>query len=104
VSFPFSPLPNPYFKKSGLEIVLIDEFVVDYEKHPHRKPKPNSIPDPPRLGADGMGNVGAKANGLEEAPVSVKECVDGMIDKIDGATREGTSGRFVSFEGGIVNW
>ena len=51
-----------------------------------------------------MGNAGAKANGLEEAPVTLKDCVDGMIDKIDSATREKTSGTYVSFDGKHINW
>lgn len=51
-----------------------------------------------------MGNAGAKANGLEEAPTSVEECVSGMIDKIDNATREKTSGKFMSYDGQHINW
>ncbi|TVY81853.1 Norsolorinic acid ketoreductase [Lachnellula suecica] len=51
-----------------------------------------------------MGNRGATNNGLEEAPTTVQECVDGMIDKIDGATKEKTSGTFVSADGEKVIW
>jgi hypothetical protein len=29
-----------------------------------------------------MGNAGAVANGLSEAPVTVKESVDGMVSKL----------------------
>jgi len=51
-----------------------------------------------------MGNAGALANGLTEAPVTLKESIDGMISKIDNATRESTSGKFVSFDGEHINW
>jgi norsolorinic acid ketoreductase len=51
-----------------------------------------------------MGNAGAKANGLEEAPTTLEECVNGMIEKIDGATREATSGTYVSFDGQFIPW
>jgi len=51
-----------------------------------------------------MGNAGAVANGLKEAPTTVKESVDGIVSKIDNATREKTSGTFVSYDGEHVNW
>jgi len=51
-----------------------------------------------------MGNAGAVANGLNEAPTTIKDCVDGMVDKIDNATREETSGRFISFDGEKYPW
>lgn len=51
-----------------------------------------------------MGNAGALANGLTEAPVTIKASVDGMMSKIDNATRDSTSGKFVSFDGEHINW
>jgi norsolorinic acid ketoreductase len=45
-----------------------------------------------------MGNSGAVANGLTEAPTTIQESVDGIIDKIDNATREETSGKFISLD------
>lgn len=51
-----------------------------------------------------MGNMGAKANGMEEAPVTLQQSVDGILGKIDGATREETSGTFQSFDETKYNW
>jgi norsolorinic acid ketoreductase len=51
-----------------------------------------------------MGNAGALANGLTEAPVTLKASIDGMMSKIDDSTREETSGKYVSFDGEHINW
>lgn len=51
-----------------------------------------------------MGNAGAHASGMSEAPVTLKESVDGILDKIDNATREETSGTFQSFDDKKFNW
>ncbi|KAJ7466166.1 aflatoxin biosynthesis ketoreductase-like protein nor-1 [Mycena galericulata] len=48
--------------------------------------------------ATDMGNVGAVANGLPEAPVSVDDSVAGILSRIDGATKEKSSGRFWNFK------
>jgi norsolorinic acid ketoreductase len=51
-----------------------------------------------------MGNQGALANGLTEAPTTVEESADGIIDKIENSTREKTSGTFVSYDGEKYPW
>jgi norsolorinic acid ketoreductase len=51
-----------------------------------------------------MGNAGAIANGLKEAPTTLETSVDGMVDKIDTATREHTSGKFISFDEMSYPW
>jgi len=51
-----------------------------------------------------MGNGGAVANGMEEAPVTLNDSVAGMVSKIDGATREKTSGTFQSFDSEFIGW
>ncbi len=71
-----------------------------------------------------MGNAGAKAFGMKEAPVTLKDSVQGIVDKvrivrpmptilyanviaqlqIDGASRENTSGKFLAFDGGEIAW
>jgi norsolorinic acid ketoreductase len=51
-----------------------------------------------------MGNAGAVANGLAEAPTTLETSVDGMVDKIDNATREQTSGKFISYDGNNYPW
>jgi len=48
--------------------------------------------------ATDMGNTGANANGMPQAPVSVEDSVAGMLGRIDGATREKTGGRFWNFK------
>ncbi|KAF7368410.1 NAD(P)-binding protein [Mycena venus] len=44
-----------------------------------------------------MGNLGAVANGLPAAPVTVEDSVKGVMSRIDGATKEKSSGRFWNF-------
>lgn len=51
-----------------------------------------------------LGNIGARAFGLTEAETPMEESVDGLVKVIDGATREKTSGRFVTFEGVEFPW
>lgn len=47
-----------------------------------------------------LGNHAAAGVGMEQAPVTVEDGVKGVVDKIDKATREETSGRFVSGQDG----
>lgn len=47
-----------------------------------------------------MGNHAAAGAGMEQAPVSVEDGIKGVVNQIDRATREGTSGRFMSAQGG----
>ncbi|KAH7400158.1 aflatoxin biosynthesis ketoreductase-like protein nor-1 [Cadophora sp. MPI-SDFR-AT-0126] len=51
-----------------------------------------------------MGNLGARSSGMEEAPVTLKDSIHGMLSKIDGATREKTSGTFQSFDDTEYTW
>ncbi|RDW58431.1 hypothetical protein BP5796_12361 [Coleophoma crateriformis] len=51
-----------------------------------------------------MGNLGAHKAGLEKADVPVDESVKGLMDKIDRATRENSSGRFVTFDDSPLAW
>ncbi|KAJ7644588.1 hypothetical protein FB45DRAFT_999584 [Roridomyces roridus] len=48
--------------------------------------------------ATDMGNMGAVANGLPEAPVTIEDSVGGILSRIDGATKEKSSGRFWNFK------
>ncbi|KAJ7432712.1 hypothetical protein B0H11DRAFT_1622315, partial [Mycena galericulata] len=47
--------------------------------------------------ATDMGNTGAVANGMPTAPVTVDDSVKGIMSRIDGATKEKSSGRFWNF-------
>jgi norsolorinic acid ketoreductase len=51
-----------------------------------------------------LGNHAASSSGLAQAPVSVEDGVKGIIKVIDEATREKTSGRFMSAQGGEIPW
>ncbi|TIA38156.1 NAD(P)-binding protein [Aureobasidium pullulans] len=51
-----------------------------------------------------MGNHGAEVVGMERAPVSLEQSVEAMLEKIDSATREGTSGTFQSFDDTKREW
>lgn len=41
---------------------------------------------------------------MEAAPISVEEGVKGIIKQVDEATREETSGTFVTFDGKPLGW
>ncbi|KAJ6576949.1 hypothetical protein DFH09DRAFT_1450537 [Mycena vulgaris] len=45
-----------------------------------------------------MGNAGANANGMAQAPVSIEDSVAGIMSRIDGATREKSGGRFWNYK------
>ena len=48
--------------------------------------------------------MGARLSGLSEAPVTIKDCADAVISKIDYATREATSGKFVCYDEERTAW
>lgn len=50
-----------------------------------------------------MGNRGAKAQGLEKAPMTVEDSTAGVIKLIDAASKE-TTGRFLDLDGGEIPW
>lgn len=41
--------------------------------------------------------MGANANGMPEAPVTVEASVTGILSRLDGATREKSSDKFWNF-------
>ncbi|RKK90870.1 hypothetical protein BFJ71_g11227 [Fusarium oxysporum] len=51
-----------------------------------------------------LGNHAAQSSGLSAAPVSVQDGVNGIVSVIDGATRNATSGRFLSWENKELPW
>jgi norsolorinic acid ketoreductase len=51
-----------------------------------------------------MGNAGARLAGLTEAPVTIKDSADGVISRIDNATREETSGKFLCYDDAKLLW
>ncbi|KAE9371316.1 NAD(P)-binding protein [Stipitochalara longipes BDJ] len=46
----------------------------------------------------------ADSIGVAEPPMTLEQSVDGVLAQIDGATKETTSGSFVSFDGSIIQW
>ncbi|KAI1385987.1 aflatoxin biosynthesis ketoreductase nor-1 [Hypoxylon trugodes] len=59
----------------------------------------------PGLVQTGPGNWFAGHLGLEKAPLTIDFCVEKMVDVIDHATREETSGKFISaIEGTELPW
>ncbi|KAG9520062.1 hypothetical protein KCU93_g7838, partial [Aureobasidium melanogenum] len=50
------------------------------------------------------GNKAAQAFGFSEAFVGVKDAVDGVVSKMDAATREESSGRFLAFDDTQLVW
>ncbi|KAI8814637.1 aflatoxin biosynthesis ketoreductase-like protein nor-1 [Cladochytrium replicatum] len=53
--------------------------------------------------ASDMGNEHAQAAGLESAPVSLKDSVAGLLDKIDNATTE-TFSKLIAYDGEVIQW
>lgn len=51
-----------------------------------------------------MGNAGALASGMEQAPLTLQESVDGILSRVDKATRESMGGTFQSFDGTTIDW
>lgn len=51
-----------------------------------------------------MGSRAAQANGLEKAPVTLQETVQGITHQIEVATKSTTSGQFVDYKGQKVSW
>jgi norsolorinic acid ketoreductase len=52
-----------------------------------------------------MGQYAAEHSGVvEEPPLGVEECVDGLLRQMDGATKEETSGRFLGYNGEELPW
>lgn len=51
-----------------------------------------------------LGNHAAQSSGMSEAPVAVEDGVHGIVDVIDKATRENTSGRFLSWDEQELPW
>jgi norsolorinic acid ketoreductase len=52
-----------------------------------------------------MGQYVADRSGVvEEPPLEVDEAVGGLLRQMDGATREGSSGRFVNYDGRELPW
>ncbi|KAL4786963.1 hypothetical protein BJX76DRAFT_319654 [Aspergillus varians] len=59
----------------------------------------------PGLVQTDMGNSGAKLLGFEEAPNTIEEAVTKTLATIDGATREGTSGKLLNvIDGAEIPW
>jgi len=70
----------------------------------HENPSLIAFPLNPGWVQTDMGNMGAAAAGIPEAPVKLHESVEGILDKIDNATRETHSGKFISFDGETLGW
>ncbi|MCJ1448499.1 MAG: hypothetical protein MMC23_009016 [Stictis urceolatum] len=70
----------------------------------HENPDITIFPISPGWVATDMGNKGAKSAGMEQAPVKVEDSVAGLLEKVDGATREKTSGTFQSYDDMKFNW
>jgi len=51
-----------------------------------------------------MGNGGAVAHGMAEAPTEVQDSIDGLVSTIDKATRENAGGKLMDFAGDTPGW
>lgn len=48
--------------------------------------------------------VADKSGVVKEPPLEIEESVSGLLRQMDGATKEGTSGRFLNHAGEEVAW
>ncbi|KAL1305038.1 hypothetical protein AAFC00_003936 [Neodothiora populina] len=51
-----------------------------------------------------LGNTGARAFGMEQAPVTVEESCGNMVPLIEGATKETHGGRLIDYQGDELAW
>ncbi|KAL2816929.1 hypothetical protein BJX63DRAFT_130826 [Aspergillus granulosus] len=63
-----------------------------------------ALPIDPGMVQTDMGSRAAQANGLEKAPVTVQDTVQGITSQIEAATKSTTSGQFVNYNGERVRW
>ncbi|KAJ7505790.1 hypothetical protein B0H11DRAFT_1976210 [Mycena galericulata] len=88
----YFPLPAAAYGSSKAAINFVVK-VLDYEHKPLV-----SLAIHPGWVATEMGNHGAVSNGLPQAPVSIDDSVAGILSRIDGATKDKSSGRFWNFK------
>lgn len=50
------------------------------------------------------GQTFADSIGVKEPPMSLEESVNGVLEQVDSATKETTSGTFVSYDGAPIAW
>lgn len=51
-----------------------------------------------------MGNGAARVLGMEQAPMTLEESVKAQLIRIDNATRENSSGKFITIDENHINW
>ena len=51
-----------------------------------------------------MGNAGAKEFGMEEAPVTVEDSCNGMVEVFDKSTKEEYGGKMWLYSGEQAGW
>ena len=51
-----------------------------------------------------MGNGAARAIGMEQAPMTLEDSIKAQLNRIDNATRENSSGKFITFDESVINW
>ncbi|KAK9365370.1 hypothetical protein V1509DRAFT_633234 [Lipomyces kononenkoae] len=91
------PLPNAAYASSKAAI----NFIARKLHFEHEKLLVITI-NPGWVQTD-MGNAGAAANGLAEAPVTLQDSVTGIVSKIEGVT-SATSGSFFSYDQIEIPW
>lgn len=51
-----------------------------------------------------MGNTGARAFGMEQAPVALEDSCSQMVKLIEGATKESHGGKMLGHDGEQMSW
>ncbi|OJJ53752.1 hypothetical protein ASPSYDRAFT_161681 [Aspergillus sydowii CBS 593.65] len=93
------------FEVNTLSTVRLFQATREFLEKSPGKPKWASMSSAAALVQTEMGNKGAQMMGLKEAPNTIEEAVTKTMATIDGATREGTSGKFLNIiDGTEVPW
>jgi len=73
-------------------------------EHGNEKDRLTAYAISPGFAQTDMGDAGAKAMGLDEAPVKLEDSVQGVLKVIDGATLQKSGGKFWDYTGDELTW
>ncbi|KAH6967595.1 hypothetical protein BKA56DRAFT_559318 [Ilyonectria sp. MPI-CAGE-AT-0026] len=85
----------------GMSKAAINFFVAKLHQE---EPKLVAFPIHPGWVKTPLGNSIALTLGMQEAPTTEGQSAAGIFEQIEKATREGTSGRFITYEGVDIPW
>ncbi|GAA6021586.1 hypothetical protein JCM10207_005075 [Rhodosporidiobolus poonsookiae] len=94
------PLPSaPYLSSKTALNMVVSKFAQE-----HKQDNLTAFVLSPGWVQTDMGNEGARANGMEEAPVKLEDSVAGILKLADESTLETHSGGFWDYTGESIAW